>query len=813
MNNNIYSFDDIKSHVHISQYLRDHGFVVKNGRFVAKWRGGENDSCAIDKDDMQWYDHVAKEGGTILDLALKIENFPSIFIASQALGERYHLQPKNTIRYVAPENGEANLNRYQELVRDGYSLVAKYAYVDEFGKELYSVLRMENKNAGKKTFLQRTPDHWGLEGIRRVLYNLPNVIKSETVFIVEGEKDADTLNSLGFCATTNNGGAKNWESDFTRFFAGKHVIIVADNDDAGKEHAQLVHREINDVVQSIKIGSPSTLEKGDVTDYLTKEGGTKESFLAWVAALPFKNRKEHSARNENDAVATARELNQTPFSNFRIVSELDKKGKVKEVEKPIDTNSLLLECRARFLDFPKKLNQVLFDRDRKTNEIRFIHSADALFAWIARKSRHNVEWSNARGCVSQAQFFQALTQDAASYEGIAKAPHFPTRPEIFYIHKPLPRLDQDAPSQLDIFLSFFAPANETYRVLIKALIMAPMFFGSNAPRPAWVIDSVDGKGVGKTTLVKLLAELYEEAPIDLDGQSVKNDFTSLVKRLISSEGRSRRIALLDNVQGTFRSQNLARLITMQTVSGVAPYGRGEETRVNDLTYIITSNAASLDDDIAQRCYTIKLKRAVRAASWEARVRKFIALNRETLFAEIFSLLQSPKVKIENPVTRYPEFEVSVLGGACSSYEEYEAVVASLVSDYDGSNVTAERAIEIVDVFRDAIDATLRLVIGGKINNPCFLTTAAVSHIIAGSEVLRLEGVRKSEIMEMIQSGNISAFSKNTKVIFFGGRSYRGLLWKGSDVKLSSSNYVSLITVEKDSLVAKAPELHYFRNED
>lgn len=90
-------------------------------------------------------------------------------------------------------------------------IVDAYNYVDENHKVLYQVVRFEPKN-----FVVRKPGtngkkwEWTAKGVRNVLYNLPEVIKAETVYLPEGEKDARTLNSKGYTATTTaaNGTSK-----------------------------------------------------------------------------------------------------------------------------------------------------------------------------------------------------------------------------------------------------------------------------------------------------------------------------------------------------------------------------------------------------------------------------------------------------------------------------------------------------------------------------------------------------------------------------------------------------------------------------
>ena len=76
--------------------------------------------------------------------------------------------------------------------------MATYDYIDESGGLLFQVVRFEPRG-----FAQRRPDGkngcvWNLKETRLVLYHLPDVIKAESVLIVEGEKDADALHWLYF---------------------------------------------------------------------------------------------------------------------------------------------------------------------------------------------------------------------------------------------------------------------------------------------------------------------------------------------------------------------------------------------------------------------------------------------------------------------------------------------------------------------------------------------------------------------------------------------------------------------------------------
>jgi hypothetical protein len=90
---------------------------------------------------------------------------------------------------------------------EGPRIIKTYDYTDEAGTAIYQVCRLDPKD-----FRQRRPDGnggwiWKLGDVRRVLYKLPELLQfpHATVFICEGEKDADRVASLKHCATTAGG--------------------------------------------------------------------------------------------------------------------------------------------------------------------------------------------------------------------------------------------------------------------------------------------------------------------------------------------------------------------------------------------------------------------------------------------------------------------------------------------------------------------------------------------------------------------------------------------------------------------------------
>lgn len=202
-----------------------------------------------------------------------------------------------------------------------------YNYKDEDGNILYQVVRFPNKQ-----FRQRSPDgkggwKWNTQGVRKVLFRVQHVIRSEYVFIVEGEKDAMRLAKQGLCATTNVGGAGEgkWLQEYNHFLAGKHVIILPDNDDAGRQHALEIARNLVGIAASVKIiYLPGLPEKGDVSDWLDAGHTVDELAEIEEKTPPFElHDTPISSREGRTETSNADRLIRRFGSNIRYVVEWD----------------------------------------------------------------------------------------------------------------------------------------------------------------------------------------------------------------------------------------------------------------------------------------------------------------------------------------------------------------------------------------------------------------------------------------------------------------------------------------------------------
>ena len=150
-------------------------------------------------------------------------------------------------------------------------VVTTYDYTDEAGVLLFQVVRTDPKG-----FFQRHKNGGGewlnrMDGVRRVIYHLPEVLAGDKVFNVEGEKDADGLRLHGLTATTSPGGANAWKAEYADCFKDKDVTVIPDNDEPGYEYARQVVKSIKGTAKSIKA---IILPEGskDVSEWLDRGG-------------------------------------------------------------------------------------------------------------------------------------------------------------------------------------------------------------------------------------------------------------------------------------------------------------------------------------------------------------------------------------------------------------------------------------------------------------------------------------------------------------------------------------------------------------
>lgn len=245
-----------------------------------------------------------------------------------------------------------------KTTRSKRTIVATYDYTDELGTLLFQSVRYDPKDFRQRRFEPGHPDAdreghvWKLDGVRRVLYRLPDILKAakagRTVYVVEGEKDVHALESLGLPATCNAGGAAaKWREEYSAALKGAKVVIIPDNDEPGRKHARAVEASLK------AHGIPVTVlhldglpEHGDVSNWMDqKDSWSPEQFRSELEQLA-------SAASEPKAPA---------LSGVRRMSEVEMrpiewlwpgripKGKIVYLEGPagVGKSTLTLDLAAR----------------------------------------------------------------------------------------------------------------------------------------------------------------------------------------------------------------------------------------------------------------------------------------------------------------------------------------------------------------------------------------------------------------------------------------------------------------------------------
>lgn len=180
-------------------------------------------------------------------------------------------------------------------------IVSTYAYTDATGELLYEVVRYRPKDFRQRRQDERGEWVWSIKDIaedQRPLYQLPQVLRAvaegRTVWVVEGEKDAENLQwevPIGDVVTTNSGGASYWKPHHAATLKGGNVIIVPDNDAPGRQRAASVVASLVGLARSVRVVSVPDAHK-DASDALRANVGPSEwhtvpdSLIVEWAGLP-----------------------------------------------------------------------------------------------------------------------------------------------------------------------------------------------------------------------------------------------------------------------------------------------------------------------------------------------------------------------------------------------------------------------------------------------------------------------------------------------------------------------------------------------
>lgn len=266
--------------------LLPNGKIINNQFIVGNTCGDKGESLKVELLGSKaglWQDFATGEGGDILDLWGAVKGidskteFPKLIEdINNWLDMKMPFQ--NSVKSLELTASTSVTNKIANNDNIGKP-IAEWSYLDEQGDVIAKVFRYDTENGkkylpwDKKLKKHKMPNP-------RPLYNLPDIITTDRVILVEGEKCAQSLIDIGICATTAMGGAKALvdKTDWSPL-KGKNIIIWPDNDEPGKSYAQSAYEKL------IKIGAKSVKiidipadkpEKWDAADAIGEMVNVKE---------------------------------------------------------------------------------------------------------------------------------------------------------------------------------------------------------------------------------------------------------------------------------------------------------------------------------------------------------------------------------------------------------------------------------------------------------------------------------------------------------------------------------------------------------
>jgi hypothetical protein len=237
-----------------------------------EWSPGQNAHCPFHDDDKASLS-INVETGQFQCFALCIEGSKLVTFEMRLLDTD---DVQEAWSSVAKKIG------FKPCLRSRGKVTHRHFYRDEKGDHRYMVLRFED---GSASYLRYAGSGYsgplykrGLKGMKRILYNLPEVIAADVVLFVEGEKKADILTKLRLLdsnskpvATTTTGGADSWHIEHVEHLRGKRVVLLPDTDEPGLRHSAHVEAGLRRAGIEYKLVDFAG-HGNDFRDYLTQHG-------------------------------------------------------------------------------------------------------------------------------------------------------------------------------------------------------------------------------------------------------------------------------------------------------------------------------------------------------------------------------------------------------------------------------------------------------------------------------------------------------------------------------------------------------------
>ena len=502
----------------------------------------------------------------------------------------------------------------------------EYPYYDAKGQIVYKKIRIEpGKNGKKKNFYFERIDEKGqliknLKGIERVLYQLPEVLEAkksgQTIYFVEGEKDADRLRQGYLIATTTPEGADSrWYPQYSETLKGAHVALLFDEDVAGYKRRDAILQELQGKAESIKVIllpglAYSKTHGADISDWLNMGHSIKE-LVQLVEQMPAgPSQKIQSAE---------------PSS---VLPDLIVPGGSQSIQETARQLGQLLKKTGKFFIRGNTLVEIIYENDeeailqpvdpiRMTSEIELVAqpvkvTAKCVVPTIFNKAdvERILKARNFKKELSEIKIMTKCPVFTIGSDGkLRTIVGYDPETGILSNAKALDNVGiEEAKRLLLELLDDFHFVSDGDKSRAMSAFLTPAFiFGQviKARAPLKIIEA-DQSQAGKGWIVKLIGALYNQV-IKTVTQSKHGPGgleESLNKRLI--EGHS--LISLDNIRGKIDSPAIESLLTEDSYSARIPYMPPMDIDTKRLMLLLTSNNAEMTVDLANRSCCIQIRK-------------------------------------------------------------------------------------------------------------------------------------------------------------------------------------------------------------
>jgi hypothetical protein len=522
---------------------------------------------------------------------------------------------------------------------------AYYVYLGEDGKPLRRKVRWEPGFDGRpKSFTWEklgSGEDWttctggGNPGVLYHSEELPAAREAgTTVWVVEGEKDADAAKDLGLLAVTNPEGAgpvkgkarrkgkTKWKQEYSQQLRGLPVVVLPDKDSPGRAHGRAVARSLHRVAPSVRLLELPGERVNDLSNWLAAErdaGRSDEEIRGRLeelmeAAGPSESSEGEASRPlvivgpdekrvNDEALEALAERSDLYTRGGLLVRILRDEGPEHHVSRPEGAprivavpSALLREMLAESVNFRKR-----------TGEGEFVPVSPPASCVRALAARGH--WPLLRPLEAVTQTPLLLPDGSVLQEpGYDRAtgiyflpkvefPVVPDRPTSTQVNTAQALLREavcDFPFAQERHLSAFLAA-------VLTILSRHAFSG---PAPLALVDA-NTRGSGKGLLVDVAGRISTGQ--DVPRMAYSREAEEQRKAILSLALEGCRVALIDNVAGGFGSATLDAALTA-TVWTDRILGASKTATVPlTIVWFATGNNVAVVGDTVRRCLYIRLE--------------------------------------------------------------------------------------------------------------------------------------------------------------------------------------------------------------